>query len=373
MMNFKQLICFLLLAFLLVNCNKEDIIIPKESTRTVLVYMAADNSLGAGSNSFDKQNIDGMLEGCTEKTLNGGNLIVYVDAKDTIPFLLQITPQGKKELKGYPEHQNSVSVETMQEVMQDVKELFPSPSYGLMLWSHGSNWFPSNMTTLRAFGQDQSNWMELSELKEALPDNGFDFIIFDACYMAGIEVMYELKDKAPYIMAAPTEILGSGFPYRRIISHLFAKTTDLKGICDEFYDYYANSSEPSATIALVETSKLDKLATATRDIIKDNFDKTESIQFSTLQRYYRSPYYGMYDFDDYILRIAPEEQYASFQAVLNEAVIYKKNTPSFLPGYSGGYHITHYSGLSSFVMREAYGAAILQKYKELDWYKAVYR
>lgn len=369
-MKLKHIISIIIVALAFVGCDKEEIVIEKESTRTVLVYMAADNTLGGSS--FDKENINGMIDGCTEKALNGGRLVVYVDSKDTIPLLMQITPQGKKILKGYPDHQNSVSVESMQEVMREVKEMFPAPSYGLMLWSHGSNWFPSDMTYLKAFGQDKSNWMELPELKQVLPDNGYDFIIFDACYMAGIEVMYELKHKANYIMAAPTEIMGSGFPYSRIISPLFANTVDLKGICDEFYDYYANSSMPYATIALIETSKLDNLATATRSIMLDNFDKTESIKLSSLQRYFRSSYYGMYDFDDYISRIAPEEQYAPFQAALNEAVIYKKNTPAFLPDY-GGYDITHYSGLSTFVIKEAYSAALLQKYAELDWYKAVYK
>lgn len=371
-MKLKHIISFIIVALAFVGCDKEEIVNERESTRTVLVYMAADNTLGDGWDSFDKKNIRSMLDGCTDKSLNGGRLIVYVDSRDTIPLLLQITPQGKKVLKSYPNHQNSVSVETMQEVMQEVKEMFPAPSYGLMLWSHGSNWFPSDMTYLKAFGQDKSNWMELPELKQVLPDYGYDFIIFDACYMAGIEVMYELKNKADYIMAAPTEIMGSGFPYSLIIGSLFANTADLKGICDEFYDYYANSSEPSATIALIETSKLNNLATATRSIIQDNFDKTESIKLSSLQRYFRPSYYGMYDFDDYISRIAPEEQYAPFQAALNEAVIYKKNTPSFLPNYSG-YYITHYSGLSTFVIKEAYSAALLQKYAELDWYKAVYK
>ncbi|MFV0584664.1 MAG: clostripain-related cysteine peptidase [Parabacteroides gordonii] len=331
--------------------------------------MAADNSLSG----FDKQNINSMLEGGTKGALNGGNLIVYIDAKDTIPLLIQITPAGKKVLKSYPEHENSVSVETMKEVIEEVKTNFPAKSYGLMLWSHGSNWFPSDMTSLKAFGQDKSNWMELAQIKEVLADNSFDFIIFDACYMAGIEVLYELKDKANYIMAAPSEILGNGFPYSKIISRLFKMSPDLTGICDEFYDYYANSSTPFATIALVSTPQLEPLAIATRNIMQDNFDKTEDIELNSLQRYFRSPYYGMYDFDDYISRIAPEEQYAQFQAALEKAVIYKKNTPSFMIGYSGGYYINHFCGLSSFTIRDSYSSSIKNKYTELDWYKAVYQ
>ncbi|MCS2890214.1 clostripain-related cysteine peptidase [Parabacteroides faecis] len=330
--------------------------------------MAADNTL----TGFDKENINSMLKGSTKDALNGGNLIVYVDSKDTIPLLIQITPEGENILKSYPEHVNSVSVETMKEVIEEVKTDFPAKSYGLMLWSHGSNWFPSDMTFLKAFGQDKSNWMELSQLKEVLADSSFDFIIFDACYMAGIEVLYELKDKANYIMAAPSEILGSGFPYSKIISHLFKVTPDLTGICDEFYNYYANSSDPFATIALVSTSQLEPLAMITRNIMQENFDKTENIELSSLQRYFRPSYYGMYDFDDYISRIASEKQYTQFQTTLEKAVIYKKNTPSFMIGYSGGYYINHFCGLSSFILSDSYSSSIKQKYAELDWYKAVY-
>lgn len=368
-MKTKYIVYYLLFIMISASCAHEDVIINKESPRTVLVYMAADNSLSG----FDKQNINSMLEGGTKEALNGGNLIVYIDSKDTIPLLIQITPQGKKILKGYPEHENSVSVETMKEVIEDVKIDFPAKSYGLMLWSHGSNWFPSDMTYLKAFGQDKSNWMELSQLKEVLADNSFDFIIFDACYMAGIEVLYELKDKANYIMAAPSEILGNGFPYNKIISHLFKVTPDLTRICDEFYNYYANSSTPFATISLVSTPQLEPLAIATRSIMQEYFDKTEDIELNSLQRYFRSPYYGMYDFDDYISRIAPVEQYTQFQTALEKAVIYKKNTPSFMIGYSGGYYINYFCGLSSFVIRDRFGSSIKNEYAELDWYKTVYQ
>ena len=366
-MKVKHIIYTLLFVLLLTGCEKEEVIINKESLRTVLVYMAADNSLG--SSTFDKQNINSMLNGATEASLNGGNLIVYKDSPDTIPQLIQITPTGKKLLREYPEHQNSVSVATMQEVISEVKQEFPADSYGLILWSHGSNWFPSKMQT-RAFGQDKTNWMELSDLQQALPDNGFDFIIFDACYMAGVEVMYAMKNKADYIIAAPTEIMGSGFPYSDIIQPLFADKTDYQSICNNFYSYYVDSSTPYATISLIATQELDHLATATRNIMKTSFDKTKEISLNDLQRYFRPPYYGMYDFDDYISRIAPDDLYAQYRTAMDNTVIYKKHTDSFLPGYNG-YYITHYSGLSSFILRDSYGA-VNKEYAKLDWYKAVY-
>ena len=143
-MKIKYIVYYLLFILISTSCTHEDVLTNEESPRTILVYMAADNSLSG----FDKQNINSMLEGGTREALNGGNLIVYIDAKDTIPLLIQITSEGKKVLKSYPEHENSVSVETMKEVIEEVKTNFPAKSYGLMLWSHGSNWFPSDMTFL---------------------------------------------------------------------------------------------------------------------------------------------------------------------------------------------------------------------------------
>lgn len=370
---FKRFVTFIILSVVaLTACDKNDPVPhPQKASRTVFVYMAADNSLGR--DNFDSDNITGMIEGTTTASLNGGNLIVYKDSRSADPQLIKITPTGEEVIRDYPEHSNSASPEVLSEVIKEVKEKFPAESYGIILWSHGSNWFPSSMHQTRAFGQDNnSNWMELSDLQEAIPDHGFDFLIFDACYMGGVEVVYAMKEKADYIVAAPSEIMGSGMPYKDIVPYLFTTTPDLKTLCDTFYNYYANSSAPYATISLIATAQLDNLAAVTRSIMADNYAKTKDIDLNDLQRYFRPKYYGMYDFDDYISRIAPDNLYTQFQDALDQAVIYKKNTATFLLG-QGGYRITHYSGLSSFILTDEKVVGINDKYKELDWYRAVYR
>ena len=47
--------------------------------------------------------------------------------------------------------------------------------------------------------------MEITDFAMALPDHLFEFIIFEACNMAGIEVAYELRNKAAYIMASSAQ------------------------------------------------------------------------------------------------------------------------------------------------------------------------
>ena len=50
--------------------------------------------------------------------------------------------------------------------------------------------------------------MEITDFAMALADHLFEFIIFEACYIAGIEVAYELRNKAPYIMSSDAPVVS---------------------------------------------------------------------------------------------------------------------------------------------------------------------
>ena len=71
---------------------------------------------------------------------------------------------------------------------------------------------------LKSFGAEGGKNMEIYELAEGIPDEyHFDFLLFDVCSMGGIECVYELRDKADYIVASPAEVLVAGFPYKNIL------------------------------------------------------------------------------------------------------------------------------------------------------------
>lgn len=46
----------------------------------------------------------------------------------------------------------------------------------------------------QSFGLDMSDELNINDLKKSLPVHS-DFILFDACYMGSIEVLYELREK----------------------------------------------------------------------------------------------------------------------------------------------------------------------------------
>lgn len=376
MNKFQRIITGLLFCFPLFWGCTNDVPDPVAPTRTVLIYMAADNSLS----SYSYDNIESIVQGTSASALNGGNLLIYVDAKNAAPQLLQIKVKSdgkiqKLSVKDYPE-QNSVDPSVMREVFDRVISDYPADSYGLVLWSHGTAWLPYNVQPmLRSFGQDESNWMEIDELAEALPDHVFDFIMFDACYMASTEVAYALRDKADYILASPTEVLGEGFPYKLIIGNFFTETAGLQQIAETFYNYYNQKEkiiEQSASVSLIATEQLDNLAAICREIVIGKENAIASLPIQELQQleYLGYTYHALYDFDDFISRLATETQYTNYLSILNKVVLYKQTTPN-ATYFKGQLVINQFSGLSIYVPQN--GLATLNDwYKGMEWYRAVY-
>jgi len=177
------------------------------ATRTIIVYMVADNNL------FDHAPVSllQMEQGFSE---NGVNLIVFIDQLNENPRLLEIHPGKEKLVKSYPEL-NSADTAVFKKILQEALDLYPAQEYGLILWSHGASWLPAG-ATLRSFGNDYGKQMNIPDLAESLPVK-FKFILFDACLMGAVEVAYELKDRTDYIIASPTETVYDGFPYDEIL------------------------------------------------------------------------------------------------------------------------------------------------------------
>lgn len=98
----------------------------------------------------------------------------------------------------------------LKRVINDVTRLYPAKSYGLIVFSHGSGWLPPHtlVNGSRSIIIDNDNEMEITDFAMALPDHLFEFIIFEACNMAGIEVAYELRNKAAYIMASSAPVVS---------------------------------------------------------------------------------------------------------------------------------------------------------------------
>lgn len=370
-MNIKQILISLLSLLAFTACEKDDTE-PTHATRTVLVYMAGNNSL----DRFIDNNIENMKKGANGN-LNGGNLLAYVASRDDVPRLYWFKQEAGSiqqiTVQTYDQTQNSASTETLTEVLNTIQRDFPADDYGLVLWSHGTAWLPSDQENyLRSFGEDRSRFIEINDLATALSNYHFSFLAFDACYMGSMETAYALRKSADYFIGSPTEILATGFPYDVMIQPMFTPQPDVNKIASKFYDYY-NATQPYATISVLETAKLDNLASACRAIFKD---KTNEDLFAVpaqnlqLMEHLTYNYHALYDMDDYVSRLATEDQYATFQQAMSEAILYKATTPMSYYQTGGPKAINKFSGLSIYVPQEAL-AKLNEWYKSLEWYKAV--
>lgn len=377
-MNIKYIVFAIVALFSFSCCTGSDPEPEKTTTRTVLIYIAADNGL----NSYAYNSLDQTLTGAAGDNLGDGKLLVYFDPKDDVPVLYEISKNSKgvvvkTAVKTYAE-QNSVDPTVMQGVINEVMADYPADSYGLVLWSHATAWLPSAYKNyLRSFGQDGTNYMELNDLATTLSPYHFDFILFDCCYMASAEVMYALRNCADYIIASPTETMADSFPYSTIVSSMFTVPADVQGICEKFYNYYNAQSgyNQSATVALVKTSAMDALASATRDILYGKMDTILTLNVGKLQQleYLTSSVHALYDFRDLVSRVGTASQMTAFDTALNNAVIYKATTPKSTYAYGGGVQLSMntFCGLSIYVPQTSL-SSLNEWYKNLAWYKAVY-
>lgn len=307
------------------------------SERTIIVYMSADNDLSA--DAID--DIEEMKKGYLD---NGVNLVAFVDLARESPYLLEMTPGSGKIMKTYSEI-NSASAARMQEVLMDIIELYPARSYGLILWSHGTSWLPSN-TSLRSFGKDHGSEMDIPDLSISLPVY-FDFILFDACLMGSVEVAYELKDKTGYIIASSMEIIYKGFPYDRVIPELVKPAIDYKSVARHYFDYYDSmkGAYRSATISVIETRYLRELALQLKRLFDENTANAHPLDRAAVQRMdtYEEQY--CFDLEDFVNAVIPGSGKSQFINTLDNVIIYKAHTPLFLSTYE----IATYSGLSCYI------------------------
>ena len=379
-MHIRFLFCALAMALTLFSCKKaetEEIVVVKRP-KTVLLYMVANNNL-----SYDAENSISRLQ-------NGyipaeeGNLLVYKHCAGMDPVLLHI----KKGEEGtvvadtayrFPPRV-SATKSALTQALNVTQALFPADSYGLILWSHGTGWIPplassssaaqeqrSGSCPERTFGLDGKVELEIRDLAQAIPYK-LSFMLMDACFMGGIETAYEVKDSVDYYIGSPAEILTESFPYHKIMQHIFKSTPDYAAVCKEYYDYYnaKTGSVRSATVALMDCSKLAEVAEVAKRVFDQYGERIASLDLSLLQPYFRgssSKYF--YDLKDLVDAIADASLSAEFAAALERAVPYKASTPYFIE-----LPIRSFCGVSTYVPGNPADIKLADYYKQYKWNQA---
>lgn len=390
----------------------------KNTPHTLLFYF-----VGTDLNYFFGLNINSTKEALAELTAPGGALsgkganprVVYFrQTSRTEAKIAEIVyNKGAVEEKELATYQlpAEMSAEQMGEYLSAMIQFAPAENYGLIIGSHSRGWTPKNgvdfyelLTTSSAphkwsywerdpdalitrflgegypfftsYNAGHSNMFDIPELASAISSTSvkFEYIIYDACFMANIESLYDLRHCSKYAIASVSEIMGNGFPYTAAIPHLLqyrGKEFDLESACYEFTKYYKEENNTSGSISLVNCAELEPLAKATRNV---NLGAQNSVNNNSLQYYEGLNPHLYFDFGEYInLLCADENIKAAFNAQLAKAVPYKNTLSSFYTALKPG-RGTHsiktsvYSGLTTSQSSEMYRI----EYEETEWYKATH-
>ena len=258
----------------LAGCGSDEPDVPKEKApRTVLTYIIATNNLG--SSGFDSADLEEMKTAAATGALDSGCrwLVYHAPADASSPRLLELKPGGFVELATYESGSNATAAR-MHGVMRDMERLAPADSYGLVLWSHATGWLEDGLDEAewspRSFGSDFGSKMNVTTLARVLAEHNFDYVYFDACYMATVEVAYELRKAVRYIVGSPSELPVEGMPYHENVPLLLDGSAEslVKAATNTFRYYNAKPllDDRTCTMSVISTGALDDLATATRAI-----------------------------------------------------------------------------------------------------------
>lgn len=315
-------------------------------------------------------------------------LLVYLTESASKTALYELQQIGKKKVltwrkvKEYDRQQTSTAPAVMKQVISDALSVYPDAEHTLVFWGHGSAWTPgfsdhetrADAPAKYSYGgeygkNNEWQWTEITDIANAIPDGAFRTIWFDCCYMSSIEVAYQLRHKTDMYVAYPTEVWEYGLNYDGVLPFIMRENQDLIGAAAKFYSYY-NDKNDAVTVSVMDMSKIEAVAEATRALMQQNPDEIGKV--TGVSNYRRGGTYGYYDMMQLLKLKDQGELWQSVQDSMNRFVIYHAESSKDFNNRQ--WVQTPLCGVSMHSLGE-YGQKEADHepfYRTLDWYKAVY-
>ena len=367
---------------------------PSHYDKVMLLYSAGHNSLSY----YLKGDIEELKNSPLPSNRDEDVVLVYSHFPDrgysspSSPTLIRLrstkkTPVVVDTLCIYPEGTISASAEQLETVLSQVKEAFPANSYGMIFSSHATGYLPAEyfqnhqeesgsaewstfsigQDKVGTYGDYQSHEIDLPDFAESIPMH-LDYVLFDACFMGGIEVAYELKDKVGKVGFSQTEVLADGYCYGTLTSHILRDgEPDLESVCTDFFNQYEiqDGISQSATISLVDCSRLAPLAELCRNLFEKYSEGLDNINSLNVQRFFRDDSHWFYDLESILVNAGiNDEELDELHRALDSCVLYKAHTPKFMSEFA----INTFSGFSMYLPCKG-DEELDTFYKTLKWNK----
>lgn len=363
-MLMKRLLSYILTVILLcgvtVSCNKNDEPVEPVQTETVIMFFPY-----SALESYINENIRMMKEAIVaRKGLGNTRIMVYKASSDKSGLLFEILYNNNSckddylsslsaTFDTYDQESNIVKLQT---VFDRIKNHAPADKYSLIVGSHGNSWIQAGNyigdmdvksakgTKPTAFGTaSRGNQLDNSTLVAAAQASGlhFEYLLFDACYMASIEAAYDFRKICDYYIASQNEILAGGVPYNKVGDALLKH--NYLGVVNGFYNYYSKYSSdgvlyPYGSLSVISTKHLDSMAEIVKKINTTALAKDTDLSMIQKQDGINPTIF--FDFYDYYSKVCTDKALlSSLTSLLNELVPYEHHTPEFFCVFSTPDHL----------------------------------
>ena len=354
-----------------------DPFVPTKTKNTVFVFMPY-----TGYNSiyyFLNKNLDGMEQAIVkEKGLGNSQILVFISESIKTSHLVKIgysKGKGRRDTLNTYTSYDYTTPDGIASLLTSVKQLAPADNYSMIIGCHGEGWMPKEQTRQTRYFGGSAIPIDISDFNEGIKNAGMkmNFILFDDCYMSGIEVAYQLREAANYLIASTSEMMGYGMPYHKILKYLLADNPDYEAVCSDFTSFYKTFSMPYGTIAVTNLGYTEEMANFMKAInITHTFDldKIDDVQDLDVEHFTPTVYF---DLGSYLRVLCGDDAatYTEAANLLKKLVPYKGTTGMI---YSGAgqksLKLKEYSGLT--VSDPSINAKAVETKKQTAWWKATH-
>ena len=313
-----------------------------------------------------------------EKGLGNSQILVFISESIKTSHLVKIGYNKGKcrrdTLNTYTSY-DYTTPDGIASLLTSVKQWAPADNYSMIIGCHGEGWMPKEQTKQRRYFGGTAIPIDISDFNEGIKNAGMkmNYILFDDCYMSGIEVAYQLREAANYLIASTSEMMGYGMPYHKILKYLLADNPDYEAVCSDFTSFYKTFYMPYGTIAVTDLGYTEEMASFMKSInITHTFDldKIDDVQDLDVAHFDPTVYF---DFGSY-LRVLCGDDAATYTEATNllKKLVPYKGTTGMIYSNAGrkSLKLKEYSGLT--VSDPSINAKAIETKKQTAWWKATH-
>ena len=385
---------------------------------TILLYMPWTGSLSSdGLYPYLTENVESVckaIEGM--KGMTDYRLMLFISESYNKSKLYEITYNEsrvkceKKLVKEYSGHEYT-AVKGLTDILNEVKNHASAQHYAMVLGCHGTGWtFKDSWHRYPNFAKETSPslgegpWVgipyqnydgvitpmhtrffgsvsdistfstDIPTLAQAIVNAGMkmEYILFDDCYMANVEVAYELRNVTDFLLASTSEVMAVGVPYYSMWASLASVTPGYVDAVSAFDRFYRDYVMPYGTFSAIDCRQMDELATAMREINSKYKLSDEAFHGIQVLDGFYDPIF--FDMGDYLEKLCTGLVDYSYIVTLMESAVCSKCSTSQI--YSFLYNspividVNTFSGIT--ISDPSINSVALDGKEKTSWWKATH-